>query len=135
MSDEERPIIVVADDDRDICELVKMQLTRHGFQVFIADNGEIAIQLINEHQPAVALLDIMMPKFSGLEVARIIRENPANSTVSIMLVSARSSGRIEADLAGLDIADYITKPFSPMDLVQRINDVISHPSTKKTPQP
>lgn len=130
MSDQERPIIVVADDDRDICELVKMQLTRHGFQVFIADNGEIALQLINEHQPAVALLDIMMPKFSGLEVARIIRENPANSTVSIMLVSARSSGRIEAD-----IADYITKPFSPMDLVQRINDVISHPSTKKTPQP
>ncbi len=126
---------MVADDDRDICELVNMQLTRHGFQVFIADNGEIALELIGEHRPAVALLDIMMPKFSGLEVARIIRENPANSTVSIMLVSARSSGRIEADLAGLDIADYITKPFSPMDLVQRINDVISHPSTKKTPQP
>lgn len=128
MNDKEHPIIVFADDDRDICELVKMQLTRHGFHVIIADDGQIAIDLINKHRPVVALLDIMMPKYSGLEVARLIRENPENSTVSIMLVSARSSGRIEADLAGLDIADYITKPFSPMDLVQRINDVISRGS-------
>ncbi len=116
--------IVVADDDHDICELIKMQLTRHGFQVFLADNGETALELIAEHKPAVALLDIMMPKLSGLEVARKIREDPTNSTVSIMLISARSSGRVEGDLDDLDIVDYITKPFSPIDLVDRINGVI-----------
>lgn len=125
MNDKKRPVIVVADDDRDICELIKMQLARHGFDVYIADNGETALELVEEHQPAVALLDIMMPRLSGLEVARRIRDNPATATVGIMLVSARSSGRIEADLDGLDIADYITKPFSPQDLVQRINDAIS----------
>jgi len=119
-----RPVIVVADDDRDICELIKMQLTRHGFDVYIADDGEAALELVNEYHPAVALLDIMMPKLSGLEVARRIREDPMTSTISIMLASARSSGRIEADLEDLDIADYITKPFSPQDLVKRINDVI-----------
>lgn len=118
------PIIVVADDDHDICELIKMQLVRHGFQVLITDNGETALELITEHKPAVALLDIMMPKLSGLEVARKIRENPENSTVSIMLISARSSGRIEGDLDDLDVDDYITKPFSPSDLVQRIQEVI-----------
>ena len=122
-----KPVVVVADDDRDICELIKMQLTRHGFQVFIADNGETAMELITEHKPAVALLDIMMPKLSGLEVARQIRDNPALSTVSIMLISARSSGRLEADLEDLNINDYITKPFSPQELVQRINDVINNP--------
>jgi DNA-binding response OmpR family regulator len=125
MNDEVRPIIVVADDDHDICGLIKMQLTRHGFQVFIADNGETALELIAAHKPAVALLDIMMPKLSGLEVARKIRDDPSNSTVSIMLISARSSGRIEGDLDDLDIEDYITKPFSPIDLVDRIKEVIS----------
>ena len=118
------PKIVVADDDHDICGLIKMQLTRHGFQVFLADNGETALELIAEHKPAIALLDIMMPRLSGLEVARKIREDPANSTVNIMLISARSSGRVEGDLDDLDIVDYITKPFSPIDLVDRINGVI-----------
>jgi len=125
MIDKSRPVIIVADDDRDICGLIKKQLTRHGFQVFVADNGETALELIAEHKPAVALLDIMMPKFSGLEVARKIREDPTNATVSIMLISARSSGRVEGDLDDLDIEDYITKPFSPIDLVERINQVIS----------
>ncbi|MEK7411001.1 MAG: response regulator [Actinomycetota bacterium] len=131
MNDKKRPVIVVADDDRDICELIKMQLTRHGFDVYIAEDGEVAMELVNQHQPAVALLDIMMPKLSGLEVARRIRDDPTTSTVSIMLISARSSGRIEADLEDLNIADYITKPFSPQDLVQRINEVINHPPTER----
>ena len=132
MNNKKRPVIVVADDDRDICELIKMQLTRHGFDVYIAEDGEVAMELVNQHQPAVALLDIMMPKLSGLEVARRIRDDPTTSTVSIMLISARSSGRIEADLEDLNIADYITKPFSPQDLVQRINEVINHPPTGGT---
>lgn len=132
MNDVERPLIVVADDDRDICELIKMQLTRHGFEVILAEDGEIALRLIDEHQPAVALLDIMMPKLSGLEVARQVRNNPAMSTVTIMLISARSSGRIEADLENLDIDGYITKPFSPKDLVQRINEVINRPPAEKS---
>ena len=132
MNNKKRPVIVVADDDRDICELIKMQLTRHGFDVYIAEDGEVAMELVNQHQPAVALLDIMMPKLSGLEVARRIRDDPTTSTVSIMLISARSSGRIEADLDDLNIADYITKPFSPQDLVQRINEVINHPPTGGT---
>jgi len=129
MNDSEKPVIVVADDDRDICELIKMQLTRHGFQVFVADNGQSAIELVVEHKPAIALLDIMMPKLSGLEVARQIRDNPTLSTVRIMLISARSIGRIESDLADLNINDYITKPFSPQELVQRINNILNKPPT------
>jgi len=125
MNDKERPVVVLADDDHDICELIRMLLTRNGFEVFIAADGETALQLVTTHHPAVALLDIMMPKLSGLEVARRIRDDPTTSTTSIMLVSARSSGRIEADLDDLNIDGYITKPFSPHDLVNRINEVIT----------
>ncbi len=135
MSDNKRPIVVVADDDRDIYELIKMQLTRHGFEVFIADNGVTALELIAAHQPAVALLDIMMPGLSGLEVARRIRDNPANSNVGIILISARSSGRDNADLDELAIDDYITKPFSLKELVDRINNVITHRQTTESSQP
>lgn len=135
MNDREHPVIVVADDDRDICELIKMQLSRHGFQVFIADNGEKALELIDAHRPAVALLDIMMPKLSGLEVVRRIRNNPATSQIGIMLFSARSGGGNEADLDGLGIDDYIPKPFSPQDLLQRINGVIHRRSTNESNHP
>ncbi len=135
MSDNKRPIVVVADDDRDIYELIKMQLTRHGFEVFIADNGVTALELIAAHQPAVALLDIMMPGLSGLEVARRIRDNSANSNVGIILISARSSGRDNADLDELAIDDYITKPFSLKELVDRINNVITHRQTTESSQP
>jgi len=125
MNDNKRPIIVVADDDRDIRDLIKMQLTLHGFDVYITDNGETALELVVEHQPAVALLDIMMPKLSGIEVARRIRENPATSQTGIVMFSARSTFGSEADLDELGVDDYIIKPFSPQDLVRRINDVIN----------
>ena len=134
MNEEKKPVIVVADDDRDICELIKLQLSRNGFDVFITDNGQTAIDLIVEHEPAIALLDIMMPKLSGLEVARQIRGNPKLATVSIMLISARSSGRIESDLDDIGISDYISKPFSPQELVQRINEVIKSKSDNEPKQ-
>ncbi len=134
MNELKKPVIVVADDDRDICELIKLQLSRNGFEVYITDNGVTAFDLIVEHKPAIALLDIMMPKLSGLEVARKVREDPKLAAVSIMLISARSSGRIETDLDDIGISDYITKPFSPQELVQRINGVIDKQSATKPKQ-
>ena len=91
MSELVRSVVVVADDDRDICELVKLQLSRHGFEVFMADNGEAALELIGLHRPVVALLDIMMPRLSGLDVARRVRADPATSQMGIVIFSARST--------------------------------------------
>ena len=119
-----RPVIVVADDDRDICELVELQLSRHGFQVIIANNGEMALELIGLHRPVVALLDIMMPKLSGLVVARRVRDDPATSQTGIIMFSARSTFGSKDDVDEIGVDDYISKPFSPQDLLQRINDVI-----------
>ena len=131
MSEIVRPVVVVADDDRDICELVRMQLTRHEFQVFTADNGETALKLIGLHRPVVALLDIMMPKLSGLAVARRVRADPATSQTGIVLFSARSTFGVEDDVDEIGVDDYISKPFSPQDLVQRIKTVINHRQTNK----
>ena len=134
MSEIVRPVVVVADDDRDICELVKLQLSRHGFQVFIAENGETALELINLHRPVVALLDIMMPKLSGLDVARRVRADPATSQVGIVLFSARSTFGLEDDVDDIGADDYIAKPFSPQDLLQRIKGVIDRRQINKSTQ-
>ena len=106
-------------------KLVEIQLTRQDFHVFTADDGEGGLDLIVKHQPVIALLDVMMPGLSGFEVARRIRENPALSGVGIILLSGRSNDRVEADLVGLDISDYITKPHNAGDLVRRIKKVIN----------
>lgn len=129
-----RPLIVVADDDRDICGLVKMQLARHGFEVIVADNGETALELIGLHRPVVVLLDIMMPKLSGLDVARRIRNDPATSQTGIIMFSARSTFGSEGDVDEIGVDDYITKPFSPQDLLQRVNGVIDRRNTNKSTQ-
>jgi len=134
MNDKERQVIVVADDDHDICKLVEIQLSRHGFQVFTANNGDSALVLIFVHRPVVALLDIMMPGLSGLDVARRVRDNPATSQTGIVMFSARSTFGSEADLDELGVDDYIIKPFSPQDLVRRINDVINRRRTDETTQ-
>ena len=135
LSEIARSVIVVADDDRDICELVKLQLSRHGFEVLIADNGEVALELIGLHRPVVALLDIMMPRLSGLEVARRVRADPATSQIGIVIFSARSTFGNEDDVDDIGVDDYISKPFSPQDLLQRINDVITRRNTNKPTQP
>ena len=135
MSEIARSVIVVADDDRDICELVKLQLSRHGFEVLIADNGEAALELICLHRPVVALLDIMMPRLSGLEVARRVRADPATSQIGIVIFSARSTFGNGDDVDDIGVDDYISKPFSPQDLLQRINDVIVRRNTNKPTQP
>lgn len=126
MSEIVRPVVVVADDDRDICELVNALLTRHGFTVLPAADGVTALALIELHRPAVALLDIMMPKLSGLDVARRVRADPATSQTGIIIFSARSTFGNGDDVDEIGVDDYISKPFSPQDLVQRINAVINH---------
>lgn len=129
-----RPVVVVADDDRDICDLVSALLTRHGFTVFPADNGVMALELIGLHRPVVALLDIMMPKLSGLDVARSVRADPAISQTGIIIFSARSTFGNGDDVDEIGVDDYISKPFSPQDLVQRINAVINHRQANKLTQ-
>ncbi len=129
MSEIVRPVIVVADDDRDICDLASLQLKRHGYQVFSADNGVTALDLIRLHRPVVALLDIMMPKMSGLDVARQLRADPETSQIGIIIFSARSTFGSQDDVDEIGVDDYIDKPFSPKDLVRRINAVINNRQT------
>ncbi len=110
--------VVIADDDRDIRDLVRIAVTRAGLTVVasVAD-GAAALEAIREHQPDLAILDVMMPGLNGIEVCREVRADRSIGDVRILLLSA--SVDEAAQMTGLDAgADYVlAKPFSPRDLV------------------
>jgi DNA-binding response OmpR family regulator len=115
-----RPLVLVADDDPDILALVRFRLERDGYEVLSAPDGETALDLALARTPDLAVLDVMMPRLDGYEVTRRLREHGPTTTIPIILLTARVQ---EPDLergfeAGAD--DYVTKPFSPQALGERI---------------
>ena len=113
--------ILVVDDDTNICELLRLYLTKEGYQVTVANDGEEGLEKFNQVKPDMVLLDVMMPKMDGLEVCRRIRRV---SSVPILMITAKDE---DADrILGLDIGadDYIVKPFSPGEVMARIRAVL-----------
>lgn len=117
---ESRPLVLVADDDPDILSLVRFRLERAGYAVLAAADGQAALDLALDREPDLAVLDVMMPRLDGYEVARRLREHEATRQMPVILLTARVQ---EADVqrgveAGVD--DYVTKPFSPQELGARV---------------
>ena len=121
--------VLLADDEPNQIELMKFNLEKNGFLVKSAYNGEQALDMIYEKKPTVLIADWMMPKMSGIELCRILRSNKDTKLLPIIMLSARSE---EADKSlGLDTGadDYISKPFSPMELVSRVKALIRRTNT------
>jgi DNA-binding response OmpR family regulator len=115
-----RPLVLVADDDPDIVALVRFRLERDGYEVLSALDGETALDLALARAPDLALLDVMMPRLDGYEVTRRLRLHGPTTTIPIILLTARvQEPDVERGIeAGAD--DYVTKPFSPQALGQRV---------------
>ena len=127
--------ILIADDDPDILELVAFRLSRAGYDVLKAADGEDALAKAIQHAPDLAVLDVMMPKMDGYEVTRQIRALARTASIPVVLLTARVQ---EVDIArgfeaGAD--DYMKKPFSPQDLRARVEAVLgrSAPASSETP--
>jgi len=124
VTDREAPLVLVADDEEDIRSLVSVRLKRAGYDVITAADGEEALLLVTARLPDLVVLDMMMPKATGLEVAHNMREQATTKDIPIILLTARAQ---EADVvsgfeAGAD--DYMKKPFSPHDLQARVQALL-----------
>ncbi len=121
MSDAKK--IVLAEDNSLLLSLLKFRLEKEGYELLIAENGKEAIKLIEEHNPALILTDIMMPFISGLEVISHVR-NKLNMQTPIIIFS--SAGQEEMVLKAFDIGatDFMSKPLSPNELIIRIKRLI-----------
>ena len=125
--------ILVAEDDRDIADLVAHYLQKSGWNAHIAPSGDEALGYARTHPVDLVILDVMLPGLSGLEVCRALRENAATAAVPIIMLTARAE---EADrVIGLELGadDYVSKPFSPNELIARIRALMRR-SQRQQPQ-
>jgi two-component system alkaline phosphatase synthesis response regulator PhoP len=116
--------ILVVDDEEDILELLRFNLSREGYKVLCAASGEEALKLVPSEIPSLIVLDLMLPGIDGLEVTRRLKNDPNAKTIPIVMLTAKGE---EADIVtGLELGadDYITKPFSPRVLVARVRAVL-----------
>ena len=117
--------VLVVDDEQDILDLVRFRLEHDGYWVLTAFDGQIGLTLAQQERPDLCILDVMMPKLSGLEVLARLRADPATAATRVILLTARGQ---DADVdRGFELGaqDYVTKPFSPKELRRRVHAQLS----------
>lgn len=122
-------LILIADDDKNICELLRLYLEKEGFLVHCVYDGIDAVEKVSSHEYCVVVLDIMMPKLNGLDTLKLIRQK---SKVPVILLSAK--GETIDKIIGLEMGgdDYVVKPFEPKELIARIKAVLRRTDTDNT---
>ena len=130
MAEMERTVVIV-EDDPGIADLLDLSLRDAGFRVLQAASGERGLELIQQHRPALVLLDIGLPGIDGFEVCRRVR---ATSNVPVLFLTARD-GEIDR-ISGLELGadDYVTKPFSPREIVARVKAILRRGQLDTRPQ-
>ncbi len=126
--------ILVVDDELDLVKLVQYNLEKDGYQAMSAANGEDALVVARKERPELVLLDLMLPGMDGLEVCKKLKADPDTAGIAIIMVTAKGE---EADItAGLKLGadDYVTKPFSPKELVARVQAVLRRTRAFSSPK-
>jgi len=116
--------ILIAEDERDIRELIAFTLRFAGFEVFTTTNGEEALNTLDQLQPDLVLLDIRMPRVNGYQVCQKIKTNPKTQHIPVVFLSAK--GQEAEVLEGYNVGadEYIVKPFSPDHLIERVKEIL-----------
>ncbi len=127
----DRKRILVVDDEIYIVHILEFSLTMEGYSVLTASDGEEALRIIEQERPDLVVLDIMMPKLDGYEVCRRLRQDEQFRSLPVILLSAK--GRPIDREAGLSAGadDYITKPFSPRKLLEKMRELLDRQELKK----
>jgi two-component system, OmpR family, alkaline phosphatase synthesis response regulator PhoP len=120
----DRLLLLVADDDEDILQLLSFRLERAGYEIVQARSGDEALRLALELVPALAVLDVMMPGLNGFEVTRELRRNAATSTTPVILLTAKAQANDVARGMAAGADDYVKKPFDARDLADRVERLL-----------
>lgn len=116
--------VIIVDDEPDIIELVTLHLNKSGYRVRSFENGSSALDYIQQNPPDLIILDLMLPDYDGLELCKMLKKDDKYSSIPVIMLTARNE---EMDkVLGLEIGadDYVTKPFSPRELIARIKAVL-----------
>jgi two-component system KDP operon response regulator KdpE len=127
-----RTRVLVVEDDPNIVDLIRSNLTVRGFDTVVSPDGSRAMQLLETEQPDIVLLDLMLPEIDGFELCRQIRER---STIGVIVVSARGGERDKVTALNVGADDYMTKPFSIEELLARITATLRRTRPSAAPEP
>jgi len=123
--------ILIVDDEKDIVKMLDYNLKKDGFRTITANDGEDALDFANREYPDLIILDLMLPGLSGLEVCKTLKKESKTASIPIIMLTAKTQ---EADkIVGLELGadDYVTKPFSPRELIARIKAVLRRVKEKE----
>ena len=116
--------VLIADDQANMRQLVRLTLETGRFQIFEASDGASALEVARREQPDLVFLDWTMPGLPGVEVCRALRDDPAHDGMRIVMLTARSQNEDRDTARAVGADDYITKPFSPIQLLEKVRDVL-----------
>jgi two-component system phosphate regulon response regulator PhoB len=124
--------VLIVDDDPDIVRLVRYNLSHSGYDVLSAGSGREALELVEKQPPDLVVLDVMLPDVDGLEVCRTLRQQSSSKRIPILMLTARGEeiDRVVGFELGVD--DYVSKPFSPRELVLRVKSILRRSGTDRT---
>ena len=124
MESREKTILIVEDDD-DIRELIEITLEDSQYSLRTASDGEVGLNAILLQRPDLVILDWMMPRLTGIELLRKIRENPSTSGISVIVLTSITEVKHEEEVQSLGIFSYLQKPFSPLELIQTVQAALA----------
>lgn len=114
--------VLVVDDEIPIQRIVKFNLEKEGYIVFLADNGKKAVESVKQNAPDIILLDVMMPEMDGYEVCKALKKNEKTKHIPVIMLTARGQEADEQKGLAVGADDYITKPFSPKKLMELVKE-------------
>jgi CheY-like chemotaxis protein len=117
--------ILIVDDQSEVRRLVEITLSVENYQIIQAESGEKAIEMAREEKPDLIIMDIMMPgKIDGLEATQILKNDPETKACPIIMLTAKGQQREREDGLAAGADDYFSKPFSPLELIQKVEEVL-----------
>jgi DNA-binding response OmpR family regulator len=116
--------VLIADDQPNMRQLVRLTLETGRFEIFEAPDGDAALEVARREHPDLVFLDWTMPGLPGVEVCRRLRDDPAHDGMRIVMLTARSQSEDRAVAREMGVDDYITKPFSPIELLEKVREVL-----------
>ena len=119
--------ILIADDDSNIALALRFLMEMDGYQVRVVADGDAALAAVEKHRPDIVILDVMMPRRSGIEVCAAVRADPAIASTRIIMLSARGMDRERRRGLRAGADEYITKPFSTHEVLERVRLLLARP--------
>ena len=116
--------ILIADDDADLRLLVQVTLENPTYRILTAADGSKALDAVKQCRPDLLILDWMMPGLNGCEVITQLRQNPETVTIPVVMLTAKDGLEAQEQLASLALAGYLVKPFSPLELIKKVREVL-----------